>query len=287
MSKTVIVKLTKSGANIGPFKISDEYGNILDQNVTKNRLIDGIGYTVNDDVSVIVLESTGDIKLTKMISVGTVSPLDLTNNYQELSTAQLWRHLTNTVKYNNFYNKIEPYIIEYPFTYQYQDEILQSVQDYTKAFKYFKDPYNTFTDFDKVEVNNKWFNKAVLYNGQQSSGILNLVPKPVNNLQEYMKYPIFNTDSKTITYTKSDNFYQYNTFWSVVKDTNVPLFTRSCENLSIDKVVNQENMDYGLRSFKKDPLRAKYLKVRHILDDADDVHLVSQFIIGSVQKSYK
>lgn len=287
MSKTVIVKLTKSGANIGPFKISDEYGNILDQDVTKDRLIDGIGYTVNDDVSVIVLESTGDVKLTKNIPVGEVSPLDLINNYQELSTAQLWRHLLNTVKYNTFYGKIHPYIIEYPFAYQYQDEILQSVQDYTKAFKYFKDPYDTFTDFDKIELNNKWFNKAVLYNGQQSSGILNLVPKPVNNLNEYMKYPIFNTDSKTITYTKSDNFYQYNTFWSVVKDHNIPLFTRSCENLSIDKVVNQENMDYGPRSFKKEPLRAKYLKVRHILDDSDDVHLVSQFIIGSTQKSYK
>ena len=287
MSKTVIVKLTKSGANIGPFKISDEFGNILEEGVTKDRLINGIGYTVDDAVSVIVLESTGDVKLTKTISVGEISPLDLINNYQELSTAQLWTHLINTVKYNTFYGNIHPYIIEYPFAYQYNDEILQSIQDYTKAFKYFKDPYDTFTDFDKIELNNKWFNKAVLYNGQQSTGILNLVPKPVNNLQEYMKYPIFETDSKTITYTKSDNFYQYNTFWSIVKDHNIPLFTRSCENLSIDKVVNQENMDYGLRSFKKEPLRAKYLKVRHILDDADDVHLVSQFIIGSVQKSYK
>ena len=72
-----------------------------------------------------------------------------------------------------------------------------------------------FNDNRKIETDNEWFNKAVLYNGQQSSGVLELVAKPMHNLKEYLKYPIYNTDSKTITFTKSDNFYQYNTFWSI------------------------------------------------------------------------
>jgi len=67
----------------------------------------------------------------------------------------------------------------------------------------------------------------------------------------------------------------------------VPLFVNTCETMSIDKIVNQENMDYGKRSFKKEPLRAKYLKVRHLLDNKDDVHLVSQFITTPAQISYK
>jgi hypothetical protein len=102
-----------------------------------------------------------------------------------------------------------------------------------------------------------------------------------------LKYPIYDVDSKTITFTKSDNFYQYNTFWSLVKDKSIPLFTKSCESMSIDKIVNQLNMDYGKRSFKKEPLRAKELKVRHILDDRSDAHLVSQFIYTPAQISYK
>jgi hypothetical protein len=57
--------------------------------------------------------------------------------------------------------------------------------------------------------------------------------------------------------------------------------------MSIDKEVNQENMDYGLRSFKKATLRAKELKVRHILDNSSTVHLVSQFILTPAQISYK
>ena len=287
MSKYIIIKLTKSGSNIGPFSVVDDLGNLLGENYTKEQLIDGVGFIVQDSVQVVTLSSTGENKISKNIPVTEVSSLDLINNYTEISTGQIWKHLLNTTKYNNYYNKIYPYLIEYPFAYQYQDEILQNVQDYSRVYKHIKDPFNSFTDFEKVEVNNEWFNKAVLYNGQQSSGILNLVPKPINNLKEYVSYPKFNLDSKSILYTKSDNLYQYNTFWSVVKNTSEPLFIKSCENLSIDKEVNQSNMDYSSRSFKKEPLRAKYLKIRHIKDDSDDTHIVSQFIIGTTQKSYK
>jgi hypothetical protein len=181
----------------------------------------------------------------------------------------------------------QPYVIEYPFAYEYQDEILQNVKDYTKAYEYLPIPDGVFNYNTRIETNNKWFNKAILYNGQQSSGVLELVAKPLHNLKAYMQYPILNAESKTITYTKSDNFYQYNTFWAAEISSQIPLFRNSCESLSIDKVVNQANMDYGPRSFKKATLRAKELKVRHILDNSNTTHLVSQFILTPAQISYK
>jgi len=288
MPKTIIIKLTSSGPTAGPFTIIDQFGNILATNVSRAELIDGVSYVVDDNVNVVTIESTGKCKVKKNVSVGVVTPLDLASaGYKQVRTACIWRHLKNPVIYNYFYGNIEPYIIEYPFSYQYQDEILQSVQDYTKAYKYFLDPDGISDDNRKVETDSAWFNKAVLYNGQQSSGVLELVPKPINNLKEYMKYPIYNADSKTVTFTKSDNFYQYNTFWGLVKNKQEPLFVRTCESLSLDKVVNQTNMDYGKRSFKKEPLRAKELKVRHILDNRNDAHLVSQFIYTPAQISYK
>jgi hypothetical protein len=206
--------------------------------------------------------------------------------FQEVNTASIWRHLTNPVIYNTYYGCIRPYIIEYPFAYQYNDEILQNVKDYTKAYTYLPSDDGVFNDNRKISING-YFNKAVLYNDQQSTGVLELVAKPMNNLKEYLKYPVYNADSKTITYTKSDNFYQYNTFWGLVKDKSLPLFTKTCESMSIDKIVNQANMDYSKRSFKKEPLRAKDLKVRHILDDKSNVHLTSQFIVAPAQISYK
>lgn len=288
MSKTISIKLTKGGFNIGPFTITDQYGGIIATNVSKDTLILGISYNVEDYVSMVTITSNGDCNIMVTRNLSDITRYEYAQtDYVETNTTCVWRHLKNPTLYNSFYGKIKPYVIEYPFAYQYLDEILQNVKDYTKAYKYFNNSYGTFDNSAKIETDNVWFNKAIVYNGQQSSGLLRIVPKPLHNMKEYMSYPKYNDDSKTITVTKSDNFYQYNSFWSVVKDKTEPLFISTCENLSIDKILNQVNMDYSQRSFKKEPLRAKELKVRHILDDRDDVHLTSQFIYTPSQNSYK
>lgn len=288
MKKEITIKLTQTGPNSGPYSVVDNYKNIIDESVSRKELIKGKTYLVDQNVSTITLTSLNDCSFSKTFSIKTINFLDYASSgYKQSKTACLWRHLTNIQSYNHFYGTIKPYVIEYPFAYKFQDEILQNVKDYTKAYEYLPIPDGVFNDNVKIETNNKWFNKAVLYNGQQSSGILNLIPKPLNNLHVYSQYPKYNTDSKDILYTKSDNFYQYNTFWALQKSSQIPLFYTSCESLSIDKVVNQENMDYGMRSFKKAPLRAKELKVRHILDNDSNVHLVSQFILTPAQISYK
>lgn len=289
MPKTVIVKITKIGNNaLGPFTVKDNLGNILDASVSRQILIDGKSYVVVDAAVAIIILSEGKCVINEYIDITYAYPDQIAAIRAKIyNTGSTWRHLTNTLIYNKFYGFTAPYVIEYPFAYQSYDEILQNVKDYTKAYKYLPIPDGVFNDNARIETDNEYFNKAVLYNGQQSTGILELVPKPKNNLSQYMAYPIYNLESKTITYTKSDNFYQYNTFWSLVKNKAVPLFSTSCESLSIDKVVNQSNMDYGKRSFKKEPLRAKDLKIRHILDNSSDFHLVSQFIIAPAQISYK
>ena len=288
MSKVVIIKLTGAGNRTGPFTIYDNLDNVLAVDVTKEQLIVGQSYTVADAITTIILKSTGKCKTVISMSIQSLTVEEIAAiTYTELNTASMWRHLTNIRIYNKYYDNIEPYIIEYPFAYQYHDEILQNVKDYTRAYKYFAIPDGVFNDNAQVQTDDQWFNKAIVYNGQQSSGILELVPKPINNLKEYLKYPLYNAESKTITYTKSDSFYGYNTFWSLVKNKAVPLFITSCESLSVDKVVNQANMDYGKRSFKKEPLRAKGLLVRHILDNSSEAHLVSQFITTPSQISYK
>lgn len=288
MSKIIVIKLTKASPRSGPFKITDQFGNVLADSVPKSALIDGVSYLVDDDVSVVTIESLGKCKKKINFPIGETYPDQVARlTFTVSQNACLWTHLKNPVIYNYFYGNIEPYIIEYPFAYQFQDEILQNVKDYTKAYRYLPDTDLVSDECDKVETDDAWFNKAILYNGQQCTGLLELVAKPMHNLSQYLKYPVYNTDSKTITFTKSDNFYQYNTFWSLLKNKSVPMFIRSCESLSIDKVLNQSNMDYGKRSFKKEPLRAKDLKVRHILDNRFDAHLVSQFIVGSAMISYK
>jgi len=288
MSKTISIKLTQVGPVSGPFNIYDQFGNVIAEGVSKKTLIQGISYIVDDNVEIITIKSTGRCTAEKSISVKDITSSNYINiNVVQTVTGCTWAHSLNIRNYNTFYGNIEPYVIEYPVAYKFKDELLQNVIDYTLAYEYLPIPDGVFNINTRIETNDKWFNKAVIYNNQQSTGILELVAKPLHNLQAYNKYPIFNTDSKTITYTKSDNFYQYNTFWALEKSSQVPLFNTTCESLSIDKTVNQDNMDYGLRSFKKATMRAKDVRIRHILDNTSTTHLVSQFTLAPSQISYK
>lgn len=289
MSKAIIIKFKTLGNRvIGPFDITDDLGNVVATDVTKQTLVTGVQYSVNDSAVSITIKSKDTCNLSVTTSITYLSlPQINAITLVYVNSGTLWRHLTDTKLYNTYYGKISPYIIEYPFAYQFHDEILQSVKDFTTAYKYLPITDGVFNENAQIQTDDQYFNKAILYNGQQCTGVLNLVPKPTHNLQAYNSYPQYNTDSKTIIFTKSDNFYQYNTFWSIVKNKLLPLFNTPCESLSIDKVLSQSNMDYTTLSFKKEPLRAKSLKIRHILDNKSDAHLVSQFIIAESQISYK
>lgn len=192
----------------------------------------------------------------------------------------VWLHSTLETNYNNFYGETEPYILEYPFAYQYQDEILQSVKDYSKV--------NTTSNAQTfVQTNNLFFNKAIVYNDQQCSGVLNLVAKPKNNLMSYMQYPKYNADSRDVLFVKSDNFYNYNGFWDIVKDYEQPIWLPDCTPNTENKILNTDNLDYANRTFKKYPIRAKDCRIRHILDNRTDTRITSQFIATETQTSYK
>lgn len=194
--------------------------------------------------------------------------------------SSIWEHGVETTKFNNFYGEIHPYTLEYPFAFKNDDEILHSVKDYTKVLQY--------TDFGTfIETDDYYYNECTLYNNQQSSGILRPKRKPQNNLSEYNKYPKYNVDSKEVIFTKNNNFYNINTFWSLTKSAKQPIWKRSCENLSMYKELNQDNCDYSKRSFKKAPIMAKDLKMRFTLNDRDDIKMITQFTLIETQNSYK
>ena len=95
--------------------------------ISRKELKRGLPLSVVDEVSVIVISSTGIVKLTKNF------PLEAFNAYEyagikfnNKSVSSAWTHLKNPLLYNTYYNNIEPYVIEYPFEYKFNDEILQN-----------------------------------------------------------------------------------------------------------------------------------------------------------------
>lgn len=224
-----------------------------------------------------------NFKTKSWISFHTYLPLFYVPDINKFHTSMgvgVWTHNTVQSSYNTFYGVVKPYIIEYPLAFKFQDEILQCVKDYTKVNKI----TNTQTF---VQTDDAFFNKAMIYNDQQHSGVRNLVHKPKNNMAAYLGYPKVNPDSVDILFVKSNNFYNYNGFWDVVKDQSQPIWTYPGESQSFDKDLNTSNMQYSGRSFKKYPIVAKDCRVRHILDNRGDIRLTSQFVISETQLSYK
>ena len=216
------------------------------------------------------------IGLNGMFLTGKNAPL---NNQK----SSVWLHNAIHTSYQHFYGKLEPYVLEYPFVYKSQDEIFQNVKDYTTILEY-------YNENDFYEINdNVYFNKAILYNGQQCSGVRKLYPKPKNDMSKYFNYPKVNSDSIEVMFTKSDNYFNYNQIWDVVKNPNnhYPIWIESCENKSIDKKLNNDKFDYSIRSHQKTKLRAKDLRIRHINDYYSRYKFISKFLLSPSQVSFK
>lgn len=194
--------------------------------------------------------------------------------------SQVYSHTLST-KFNRFYGKIEDYILEYPLRLAPDEEILSNFQDYTTVLK-----YTNTNIFYEVE-DGVYFNKAIIYNNFQNSGVRNLIQKPKNNLAAYRKYPKFNTNSIDILYTKSDSLFKFNTFWDIVVDKTKPCFNTPCNIVSLDKQLDDTNLDYSIRSHQKTRLRSREARIRLIYNQSDDYKLISKFLLTVTQKSIK
>lgn len=191
----------------------------------------------------------------------------------------IWKH-NELITFGTFYNVLEDYILEYPILNVPNEAIIASISDDTTVLHY-TEPEVFFELEDGV-----YFNQAIIYNRMQCTGILNLLTKPKNNLSVYMTYPRFNSTSKDILVTKSDNLFSFNTFWNVVKDPTKPFFTKACNTASLDKNFNT-NLDYSIRSHSKGRMRGTENKLRLIYNISDQYKLISKFIITETQNSYK
>lgn len=181
-------------------------------------------------------------------------------------------------KFNYFYDSVHPYTIEYPLNNQsYKDDILQSVSDGAETY--------TYVGTTRIQDNQRYFNRAWIYNDEKSSGELELIKKDRNNLSQSISYPKFLEDKTQILYTKADNLHNFNSFWNLVKIPSLPFTENSC-NRSDGKSPVKSNHKYGVNTYGKEALRGKNFRVRLTLDNASDLYITSRFLITEQQVSH-
>lgn len=194
----------------------------------------------------------------------------------------VWSHELSNKIYQTYYNKVYPYILEYAVNNGVQTDYLQSLTYSQEIKEYYGD--NEYFTIPDGAVN---FTKAIIYNTTQSTGVLNLVPKPKNSLKQFMLYPKLLQDSKDILYTYYENKFSFNTFWDIAlnQKNRQPIFIDAC-NTSYDKVPNPLYHDYHQRVHSKNRIRGEFCKVRLIQDAYNRYKFINFFNITKNQNSF-
>jgi hypothetical protein len=179
----------------------------------------------------------------------------------------LWKH-NRQGHYRTFYGVTYPFIVEYvdnpsPITTKVWDYLM--FQTETKQF----DP----TTQDYMDVRDVTFNKVLFYNTEQTSGILNIIPKQ-NLAQNYLLQQTQNSIAiGNITADRNERDWTLNDMRDIRLTTAVPMFIKDVAQLQsnyyIDKIVNPAAISYTKSWNELESFRDKFLVVRLIFDTFD------------------
>lgn len=147
-------------------------------------------------------------------------------NSIERGMSSLWTHNLTNKSYQVFYGKLYPFIIELNTKFDLTNKFICSVEYACDVLRY-------HNEFDYAYINNVTYNKAIISNTNQTSGILELDIVDINN--EYVKsqYPIRTEKSHKICVTKTDNhIWSFNQFKDVTRthNSNLPMLLWNCAN---------------------------------------------------------
>jgi len=169
-----------------------------------------------------------------------------------------WKHNVRTDSFCNFYNVDYPWEIEVPVNTQ-QVTVLGSVEYYLDAVVYDTSPYVSATQL----YGN--FDRAVVFNKEQCSGLLALTPYPINNPYLASTYPITTPGLIQTLFSKEENKYRFHQFFDIVKDRGeitgalIPIWTIGDDGYK--KQLNSGALNYNKSDFQQKRIRNYLQKV--------------------------
>lgn len=174
------------------------------------------------------------------------------NYSNDASEIGVWSHISFLSSYQVFYGRLYPFTVEYAIPTKYANSVLQTVTYLLDVKKY-------YNKYDSADVYGKGFNKAIIYNSQQNSGLLNLVHQRENDLSQMVLYPRHNATSIDILQSEMDGRWSFNYFYNLIKNERNGLPVFKYDKTNIDKQLNNKLLDF--RSNHKDRLRGDYFNV--------------------------
>lgn len=129
----------------------------------------------------------------------------------------LWSHLLTNKSYGVFYSKKYPWEIIIPIKNTYTNNVLQDIKIWSTSIRY--DTENDYSVWRK-----KAFNKAVVYNQTNNSGLLNLEYVDSYRKSDYPKF--ISATEQAIPVTQFDEQISFNYFFNRVKkeESHIPIW---------------------------------------------------------------
>lgn len=199
--------------------------------------------------------------------------------------SSIWRH-NKKGDYQNFYGERKPFIVEYvSMSDSIQTKIQETIELHTEAKKY------DSTKNQYVEDRLTTFNKGVFYNSRQCTGELTLQVKDKGDAQNYMMDQVVSLPAGTVMIDKNEKNWTVNDIRDIRVDYTQPIFDESLSakqpNYYIDKILNVSSLDENKDWSELETFRDKYLVVRLIFDNFDDVKLVMNYTSESEKQSHR
>ena len=185
----------------------------------------------------------------------------------------IWKH-NKRFSYQTFYGIYQPHIVEFVSADNpIQTDMYNSISFITKAKQW--DATNKYF-VDKRLVT---YDKAIVYNNYQCSGLINLLTK--------RDQTSFNRDQESwdqqALLDVNERTYSFNEFRDLVGDYDVPMFTKDWSNTDyqgdyyIDKIINPSSINLNKNWWEQDVFRGKHLTLRLFFSILDNVKLTTQF----------
>lgn len=139
-----------------------------------------------------------------------------------------------------------------------------------------------------VEDRNITFNKVILYNNEQCSGLLNLIPKDKDTI-DYLHNQVINDNDVIIN--RVENKWQFNNFRDYRIDYTIPIFSSSWNDIKnnyfIDKVLNTSSISFNKNWYELQSFNDKYLGIRLIFSNFDNYELIFNYSNETVNTSIR
>ena len=202
------------------FKLREQYKGLIKYNPKTNEFLYGNRTTVKLGDSTFFEDASWtvsyDPKSQFWISFHDWHPnltLPTKNTFLSTKGNTIWKHNETCNSFCNFYGIDYPFEIELPIVNGQTVTTLRSVEYMLECYK--KSRFNCVDQFHVLDYN---FDKAVIYNTEQVSGVLNLNIYPKNNVALSQQYPIVNLNTIDILFSKEENKYRFNQFWDITRN---------------------------------------------------------------------